>query len=291
MKWSIKILFIFLFVANIGFAQDVEKQERLANKQLREGNELYQKANYPDAEVSYKKSMATHPGNPKAIYNLANAMMQQKRYKEAIAQYDYLAKNAKSTSLKAQSYHNIGNANMGLNDYQKAVDAYKNSLRKNPKDEETHYNLALAQELLKQQQDQNQDNQDDQNKDDKNQDKKDQDKKDDKEKNEDNKDDEKKDDKSKEDNKDKDEEGDEDKNDKEDPNKDKEEDKDGDQDDEKEKPNEEPKDQKEQPQPGKLSPQQVKQLLEAMQNEEKKTQDKINAKKVKGQPVKTEKDW
>ena len=43
--------------------------------------------------------------------------------------------------------------------------------------------------------------------------------------------------------------------------------------------------------PGQLSPEQVKSLLEAMNNQEKKVQDKINAKKVKGKPVKTKKDW
>ena len=48
---------------------------------------------------------------------------------------------------------------------------------------------------------------------------------------------------------------------------------------------------KQQPQQGKLSPQQVKNLLEAMNNEEKKVQDKINAKKAKGVKIKTEKDW
>ena len=52
---------------------------------------------------------------------------------------------------------------------------------------------------------------------------------------------------------------------------------------------------KEQQQPkpgqGQLSPQQVKSLLEAMKNEENKVQDKINAQKVKGAKVKTDKDW
>ena len=45
------------------------------------------------------------------------------------------------------------------------------------------------------------------------------------------------------------------------------------------------------PKQGQLSPEQVKSLLEAMNNQEKKVQDKINAKKVKGKPVKTKKDW
>lgn len=285
MRNRVNIL-LFLFISGLSsYAQNLDKLERIANNQMREGNTLFQKSNYAEAEVAYKKSVATYPNNPKAIFNLGNSMMQQKRYKEAITQYDYLAKSAKSNSLRAQSFHNIGNANMGLNDFQKAVDAYKNSLRINPKDEETRYNLALAQELLKQQQEQNKDNKDDQNKD--NKDNKDQDKENpDKNKDEENKDEKK----NKED----------DKNKKEDPKDDEKENKDGDQDKE-DKPNEDkqdPKDKKgdeeqkqQQPQPGKLSPQQMKQLLEAMQNEENKTQEKMNAKRVKGKPVKTEKDW
>ncbi len=271
MKNCVIIVALLLFSSVQIIAQNIEKQERLANDELREGNTLFEKSNYADAEVSYKKSVATYPNNPNAIYNLGNAMIQQKRYKEAIAQYDYLSKSAKSNALKAKSFHNIGNANMGLNEFQKAVDAYKNSLRINHKDEETRYNLALAQELLKQQQEQNKDNKD-QNKDkqDKN--------KDDKE----NKDDQKKDEADDENKKDEDKNNDQDKKDKED------------QEDKSEKDKQNKKDEnkdQQQPQPGKLTPEQMKQLLEAMQNEENKTQDKMNAKKIKGNKIKTEKDW
>ena len=44
-------------------------------------------------------------------------------------------------------------------------------------------------------------------------------------------------------------------------------------------------------QPTKLSPQQLKNLLEAMNNEEKKVQDKVNAKKAKPVTPKSKKDW
>ena len=37
--------------------------------------------------------------------------------------------------------------------------------------------------------------------------------------------------------------------------------------------------------------QRMKNLLDAMNNEEKKIQDKVNKQKVKGTPTKTEKDW
>lgn len=45
------------------------------------------------------------------------------------------------------------------------------------------------------------------------------------------------------------------------------------------------------PMPGGISKQRLENLLEAVNNEEKKIQDKVNAQKVKGKPVQTEKDW
>ena len=59
---------------------------------------------------------------------------------------------------KAAVYHNIGNALCAQQQYAEAVNAYKTSLRNNPKDHETRYNLAYAQQMLKQQQQQQQNN-------------------------------------------------------------------------------------------------------------------------------------
>ena len=234
--------------------------QRLANAEMREGNKHYNDAKYADAEVSYKKSMATVPGDEKNAFNLGNAMMQQKRYKEAYKQFEDLSKNTQDKQLKAQSFHNMGNAQMGLKDYQKAIDSYKNSLRINPDDEETRYNLALAQKFLKENPPQNNPNKQ-QNKDDqKDQDQKDQD------------------DQKNQQEKPKPDEGDKDsKKDQDQPKQDD--------------PKEEESKGKPKPQPGKMSEQQMKQLLEAMNNEERKTQDKVKAQQVKGQPQPKEKDW
>jgi tetratricopeptide (TPR) repeat protein len=175
---------------------------------------------------------------------------------------------AEDKFTKAEAYHNLGNTMMETKNYQGAVDAYKNSLRNNPNDDETRYNLAVAQKLL----------------DKENQDKeKDKDKKDDKKK-----DDQDKDDQNKEKDKDKKDGDDKDKKD----NKDKKDDeKDGDKDKKDPKENDKDKNQKPKPKPGEMTPQQVKQLLESLNNEEKKTQEKINAQKAKGEKVKQEKDW
>jgi hypothetical protein len=170
---------------------------------------------------------------------------------------------------KHKAYHNIGNTLMRQKRCKEAVSAYKNALRNSPSDDESRYNLALAQECAKEQGDgKGEDKNKDENKDDKeNSDEN----KDNEEKNKDKggEDEEKKegDDKEDEDGKPKDDNG--NQNDK-DPKKDK----------------GQPK-----PQPGKMSPQQVKNLLEAMNNEEKKVQEKMNASKTKGVKIQTEKDW
>ncbi|MDE5702820.1 MAG: tetratricopeptide repeat protein, partial [Bacteroides sp.] len=115
-------------------------------------------------------------------YNLGNTLMLQNKLQEAMEQYVAATKMEKDKSKLAQIYHNMGVIFHSGKDYAKAVEAYKESLRNNPKDDETRYNLALAQKMLKEQE-QNQQNQDqnqDQNQQDKEkeQDKQDQNKQD-----------------------------------------------------------------------------------------------------------------
>jgi tetratricopeptide (TPR) repeat protein len=109
------------------------------------------------------------------MYNLGNTLMQQNKLQEAMEQFVAATKMEKDKGNLAQIYHNMGVIFQSGKDYAKAVEAYKESLRNNPKDNETRYNLALAQKMLKDQE-QNQQNQD------QNQDKKEQEKEQDKDK-------------------------------------------------------------------------------------------------------------
>ena len=234
------------------FAQK-QKENTLEKAQarvfLRAGNKQYEAENYSEAQALYKKALDKNSTYNKASFNLGNAIYKQKNYKDALPQFELNAKTATSKLDKANAYHNIGDLQMEQKQYSKAVQAFKNSLRNNPLDEDTRYNLALAQKLLQKKLDEEKKNKDDK---DKNKDKKDN--KD--EKNKDNKDKKKDQDK-----KDKDKDGDKDKKDeKKDPNKDKDK---SDKDKDKQK-------QPQQPQKGQMSPQKMKQLLEAMNNEEKK---------------------
>ena len=87
--------------------------------------------------------------------------MMQEKAKEAMEQFDAASRLEKDKKKLAQIYHNMGVILQSSKQLPQCIEAYKQSLRNNPKDNETRYNLALAQKQLKDQQ-QNQQNQDQQ---------------------------------------------------------------------------------------------------------------------------------
>ena len=275
---SLKTLCIYL-VFNFGtsiIAQEVNNEKQ---KILKESKGFLSKANYEMendnfslAEAAYREAIAINPEEDTGKYNLGIAYYDKEMNDVAMSRFKQAAAVADTKSDKHKVFHNLGNTFMNEKLYKEAVESYKNALRNNPKDEETRYNYALAKELLEEQEkngggDDNKENQEDKQEEEKKENQDNENNKKDKEdgdqKNEQNKGEEEQDKKE------------------------------GNENEDKAKP-EEPKDKKQQQQPtepGKLSPQQVKNLLEAMNNEEKKVQEKINAKKQKGTKVKPEKDW
>lgn len=149
-------LFFLLTAAMSLHAQKAERDL------IRKGNRMYNDSVYEQAEINYRKAMEVNPKSTVAMYNLANTLMQQNKLEEAMKQYAGAARVEKEKPNLAQIYHNMGVIFQSQKDYAKAIEAYKQSLRNNPKDDETRYNLALAQKMLKDQQ-QNQQNQDQQN--------------------------------------------------------------------------------------------------------------------------------
>ena len=221
-------------------------------KYIHKGNQLYQEKKYAEAEASYRESVDKSKASVEGNFNLGDALYKQKKFDNAAQKFTDIASSSENKAVKAKAYHNLGNSLLESKKLEESIEAYKKSLINNPKDDETRYNLAYAQEKLKQQQQQqNKDKNKDKNK--KDQDKKDQDKKDqNKDQNKDNKDQQ---------NKDK-------------QDQDKKDQKDG-----------------QQPQPDKLSKEDAERMLEALKNEEKNTQDKLKNKKAKGVKGRIVKDW
>ena len=153
-------LFFLLIAATTVHAQKAERDL------IRKGNRMYIDSVYENSEVYYRKALEINPKSTVAMYNLANTLMQQNKLQEAMEQFAGAAKVEKEKPNLAQIYHNMGVIFESQNVYAKGIEAFKELLRYNPKDDETRYNLALAQKLLKdQQQDQqNQDNQQNQQK-------------------------------------------------------------------------------------------------------------------------------
>ena len=259
--------FYFIFSLNFCF---VLSQTGEVTNHIFDGNEKADEEDYKEAEKSYRKAISLEPEKEVALFNLGNTHFKDKKYDEASQRFFQTQKFASSKQGKHRAFHNMGNVYMQKKEYQKAVEAYKNALRNNSKDEETRYNYVLAKELLENEKPPEEQEQDDQ------KDQKDQEK--DKEKDQDG-------DQENKDQKNPKKEGDEgdESDDKGDPNKE------GDQ--KKEQKPKEQKPQNDRPKRGQLSPQQVESLLEAMNNQEKKVQDKINAKKIKGAPARGKKDW
>ncbi|WP_185911643.1 MULTISPECIES: tetratricopeptide repeat protein [Bacteroides] len=162
------ILFAVFLLAAAGVS--AQKAER---DYIRKGNRLFNDSVFVDAEVNYRKALEANPKSTVSMYNLGNTLSQQQKFQDAMEQYVSASKIEKDKMKLAHIYHNMGVLFQAGKDYAKAVDAYKMSLRNNPADHETRYNLALAQKMLKDQQNQqNQDQNQDQNKDQQKQDQK-----------------------------------------------------------------------------------------------------------------------
>lgn len=272
------IILCLVLITTVSFAQDKDKEKEqqrklnTAKNYVFEANELVEVDNYISAEMEYRKAISQAPSVVAGSYNLGNTYYEKGNYDEALFRHSQAAENAVTKTEKHKAYHNIGNILMKEELCKEAVEAYKNALRNNPSDDETRYNLAIAKECAAQQQQEK----------DKEEEKNDEDKEDE------NKDQDKKEEEKKEDPEDK---GDQDKKEGED-----EKDEEGKPKDEKDQGKGDKKDEKEEkgkpkPKEGQLSPQQIKNLLEAMNNQEQKVQEKINAEKQKGVKVKPEKDW
>ena len=170
MKRKISVILLLLLGCCSIWAQRTDRNY------MRRGNRLYQDSAYVKAEVEYRKALEQNPQSTDAMYNLGNSLMMQEKGKEAMEMFESASKIEKDKMKLAQIYHNVGVMLQASKQYAQCIEAYKESLRNNPKDDETRYNLALAQKLLKDQQQQQQNQNQDQQKQDQQQDKKDQNK-------------------------------------------------------------------------------------------------------------------
>jgi tetratricopeptide (TPR) repeat protein len=154
LSFAIKIfIFLFFLINNINiFSQNTSNN-------ITHGNEKYNARQFTEAEVDYRKALNVDSTEFIANYNLGNALYRQGKYSDAMNSYaKALANIKKNSKLQANqlaaAYHNIGNSLLSQKQYEQSIEAYKNALKVNPRDDETRYNLAYAQQFLSKQQQQ-----------------------------------------------------------------------------------------------------------------------------------------
>lgn len=187
----LSLLAIITLSAQAMPAQDKVDREsaRQERNRLRSGNESYDEQDYAKSEEEYRRAIDANKNSDIAYYNLGNALYRQgeelgitieenaenedfnvqeadsllrSKYNEAIENYTIVAANTDDEQLKTKAFHNMGNAYLCTAEYQKAIDAYKEALRIDPMDDETRFNLRIAQKMLQEQQQQQQQQQDQQ---------------------------------------------------------------------------------------------------------------------------------
>ena len=136
---------------------------------LRRGNRQFKKADYGQADISYRKGLLQDTSSVAARYNLANNLYRQQNLEEAAKQLDAAQLTAGDEPFAADYYFNRGDVAIGAQDWQTAVNMFKESLRRRPEDLQAKENYLYARnKLMEQQQDQQQQGQnqnDDQNQD------------------------------------------------------------------------------------------------------------------------------
>lgn len=154
---NVSKLILILILAMVGTGS-VSADNRQSRKYIRHGNNLYRAGKHREALVDYYKAMRADTTNARALYNLSTAMFPDQWRAVPDAQRDTMvnyfrqaAQNETTPYRKAHAYHNMGVVLQGKQDFQNAIEAYKMSLRFNPNDDETRYNLVLCQRQLKKQ--------------------------------------------------------------------------------------------------------------------------------------------
>lgn len=302
MKKALLTYFLILAITVCIFPQAQAQNTDIAKKDLvREGNKLYKMAEYAASDSLFAAAATLDSTYSTALYNLGNSSYLGGNPGTAKAAWMKSLLNTADEKGKTDIFYNLAGIEMDGKNYGEAIKLYKDALRRDPTDEQARYNLALAQKLLKDQQ-QNQNNQNNQQN---QQDQNNQDNKNDNKDNKDNQDDKNKDNNNKDNNKDKDnnKNNDDNKDNQNDKNKDNNQNnndnndnKDKDKDNNNNGGNKDDKNNQNGPSGGNTPQQQqlspdAQQMLRAIGREEQKTQDKVKGKKVQGAVKKAVKDW
>ena len=125
-----------------------------AEKLNKDGNSAYAKQAYEEALSAYQFAQIESPELAEPYYNAANSLYRQGMYAEALEQLNQALSFVKEETLAENSFYNLGNSSFSTQEWETAIEAYKEALLLNPDDLDAKYNLELALQQMQQQEQQ-----------------------------------------------------------------------------------------------------------------------------------------
>ena len=175
-------IFIALCFAVLGVTlpESAVAQYYPERKLVRDGNKQFEARNYNNSLKKYDEAYLKDSTKYEVLYNRANGYYQKKvntpndaelTYETSNALYEKIAADTLLTDVqRAEIYRNLGETLFSQQEYEAALNTFRESLRLNPADKETKYNYVLTKRIVdqmraSQNQNQNQDQNQNQNQD------------------------------------------------------------------------------------------------------------------------------
>ena len=144
---------LFPYILLLFVAAEAGAQQLPERGLVRRGNRSYARGDYARAIERYERALKAAPGSFEATYDLGNALCRAERFDQS---EQTLARAAADTlrtdDERAEAFYNLGNAQFSQQKYKEALESYKQSLRLAPADMEAKYNYAYTKKLLEDQQ-------------------------------------------------------------------------------------------------------------------------------------------
>jgi tetratricopeptide (TPR) repeat protein len=149
-QMNAKIVNYILFLLLLTIVPQSVAAQRDVRTNIRQGNRAYNQQHFSDAIAFYENALNENPASKEAVFNLGNALYRAGEWERAVEQFgQFLALEQDDPIAASAAWHNIGNAMLRQYELRQSLEAYQMALRLNPRDDETRYNLATVQQMIR----------------------------------------------------------------------------------------------------------------------------------------------
>ncbi len=128
---------------------------------VRKGNRQFKREQFEKSVDSYQRALQHDSTSFEAKYDLASALYRTERYDKAEKTLLSIVSDTTRTELeRGEVAYNLGNTQFAQQKYKEALSSYRQAMRCNPDDEDAKFNYAFTKRLIQQQEQQQQQNQD-----------------------------------------------------------------------------------------------------------------------------------